>query len=199
MQNEIKVLKDKVESLNDEMKTLDRLNTERAIENLNIKFKLETCESGVVTIIESWESKLYQCESGNQNGVISRKELELCRKELSDEQNSKDHLNKTLQNVEESLEALKDENNALQNQLTSEKAKNENLQNQIRELEKENTRIKSELPNNRRETTNNLRPMTTITTSSMPRTTNANFADNVLVLSTYTSSNKPMTVDFFGE
>ena len=144
MQNEIKVLKDKVERLNDEMKTLDRLNTERAIENLNIKFKLETCESGVVTIIESWESKLYQCESGNQNGVISRKELELCRKELSDEQNSKDRLNQTLQSIEKSLNVMQDKNDELQNQLTSEKAENENLQNEIQQLKSEKIKLQSE-------------------------------------------------------
>ena len=142
--------------------------------------------------IETLQSKLNACQSGNRDAILCEKELDLRRDELIDSQNEQTKLAEKLRKTE-------NKNDALQNELASEKTKNENLQHQIRELEKENTKIKSELSNNRRETTNNLRPMTTITTSSMPRTTNANFADNVLVLSTYTSSNKPMTVDFSGE
>ena len=149
--------------------------------------------------IESLQSKLDACQSGNQDAILCEKELDLRRDELIDSQNAKIKLAEKLRKTESYLKSLENKNDALQNELASEKTKNENLQHQIRELEKENTKIKSELSNYRRQTTNNLRPMTTITTSSMPRTTNANFADNVLVLSTYTSSNKPMTVDFSGE
>ena len=149
--------------------------------------------------VESLQSKLDACQSGNQDVILCETELDLCRDELIDSQNEQTKLTEKLRKTENNLKFLKNKNDALQNELASEKTKNENLQNQIRELEKENTKIKSELSNNRRQTTNNLRPMTTITTSSMPRTTNANFADNVLVLSTWQSSNKPMSVDFSGE
>ena len=126
MKNEIKVLKDKVENLNNEWRTLDHLYTERTLENLNL------------------QTKLAQCKSGNQNRLISRKELELCRKELSDELNSKDHLNQTLQSMELNLEAVQDENDALQGRLTSEKAKNKNFEKRIQQLESEKIRMQSE-------------------------------------------------------
>ena len=126
MKNEIEVLKDKVESLNNEWRTLDHLYTERTLENLNL------------------QTKLAQCKSGNQNRLISRKELELCRKELSDELNSKDHLNQTLRSMELNLEAVQDENDALQGRLTSEKAKNKNFEKRIQQLESEKIRMQSE-------------------------------------------------------
>ena len=126
MKNEIKLLKDKIDNLNDDRQTLDRFYTECTIENLNLQTKLD------------------QCESGNHNGVICRKELELCRNELSDEQKSNEQLNHTLQNVEESLEAVQNENDAFQNQLTSEKAENGNLQKEIQKLKSEMIRMQSE-------------------------------------------------------
>ena len=48
-------------------------------------------------------------------------------------------------------------------------------------------------------TTTSTAPVTTTTTPSMPWTTNSTLSYTVLVLSTYRSSNKPMTVDFNGK
>ena len=75
-------------------------------------------------MIEHLYSELEQCKSGNQDSVISRKELDLCRDELSDELNEKNQLNRNLQ-------VLRNHNNSLQNQLASKRTENQNLQTQL--------------------------------------------------------------------
>ena len=160
MQNEIKILNDKVDDLNNERRRLNGHYTRCTIENLNLQSKLDTCESEIVTIIDSWQSKLNQCESANQDGVISRKELEQCREELTNEQNSKDKLNQNLQRTIQSLEAAKDQNDKLKNQLTLEKAENENRLNRIQQLEVEKSRMQTQSARNQTELKNKIRDLT---------------------------------------
>ena len=84
--------------------------------------------------IESIQSELAQCKSGNQDAVLTRKELDLCHNELTEEQNSKEQLSRNFQSANGNIKTL-------QNQLKSEKAENENLRNRIQQLESEKSRI----------------------------------------------------------
>ena len=99
------------------------------------------------------QSELDQCKSGNQDSVITRKELDSCRYELTEEQNSKEQLSRNFQSANGNIKTL-------QNQLNSEKAENENLRNRIRQLETENTRIQSGSSRNQREMSNKVRSLT---------------------------------------
>ena len=99
------------------------------------------------------QSKLDQCKSGDQNAVITRKELDSCLDELDDEHNSKEQLSQKIRSAEGNIKTLKDEKEGLQNQLNSEKSQNENLRDRIRQLEIEKTKILSEFEN-QRETVN---------------------------------------------
>ena len=117
--------------------------------------------------IESLKSELKKCQSGYQDAVISRKELDLCRDELSDELNEKNKLNRN-------LKALQNENNSLQNQLASKTAENENfktqltakeaenedLRSRIQRLESDNAELQSQLSRNQHETSNEIQAMT---------------------------------------
>ena len=110
--------------------------------------------------MQSLQSKLDQCNSGNQDAVITRKELDLCRDKLTEEQNSKEQLFLNLINAKGNTKTLEDENEVLQIQLNSEKVENENLRNRIRQLENENIRIQSESSQNQREMANKVRGLT---------------------------------------
>ena len=46
------------------------------------------------------QSKLDQCKSGDQNAVITRKELDSCLDELDDEHNSKEQLSQKIRSAE---------------------------------------------------------------------------------------------------
>ena len=126
-------MQDKIKLLNEGNQRLNDLYTDGIAENRNLQNKLDTCENRVMSL----QSTLDQCQSDYQDAVISRKELELCRDELIDEQNAKEALNKN-------LEIMESENTELRNNLTSEKAENENLRNRIRQLEIEKIGIQSE-------------------------------------------------------
>ena len=118
---------------------------------------------------DSMQSKLVQCESGNQGAIIIKNELDSCRGDLTDEQNSKQQiyqdllsakqnvksledennkLNKSLQSANRNIETLKDEKKVLQTQLISEKTESDrltdSLRNRILQLENEKGRIQSE-------------------------------------------------------
>ena len=84
--------------------------------------------------IESLEAELDACKSDDQDAVLCKKQLDLCRGELIDGENAVNNLNDILRTTQENLKALENENDALQNQLASEKAENETLQKQIRKL-----------------------------------------------------------------
>ena len=103
--------------------------------------------------LESMQSELDQCQSGNQDAVITRKELDLCRDEFVKEQNSKEQLSRNLQSANGKIKAL-------QNELNSEKAENVNLRNRIQKLEHENARIQSESSRNQQEMSNKVRSLT---------------------------------------
>ena len=83
------------------------------------------------------QSKLDQCESGSQDAVTTRKELDLCHHRLSDEQ-------KSTKDLKRNIKTLQNNNDKLQNQLTSKNNEIENLRNRIRGLEREETRIQSD-------------------------------------------------------
>ena len=112
--------------------------------------------------IQSLQSKLDQCESGNQDAIITKNELDLCRGELTDEQNSKQQINQDLQSAKENIKTLKDQNKKLnqslqsakrnietlkddkkelQNQMVSEKAESKRLLDKTRKLENEKQRL----------------------------------------------------------
>ena len=118
-------MQEKIKLLNDGNQRLNDLYTDGIAENRNLQNKLDTCENRVMSL----QSTLDQCQSDYQDAVISRKELELCRDELIDEQNAKEALNKN-------FEIMESENTELRNKLTSEKAENENLRNRIEKLRK---------------------------------------------------------------
>ena len=71
--------------------------------------------------IGSMQSKLDQCQSGNQDTVIIRKELDLCRDELTDEQNSKEKLSQNLSSAQRNIKTLEDDNRKLDQSLLSTK------------------------------------------------------------------------------
>ena len=122
--------------------------------------------------IKTIQSKLDQCESGSQVVVTTKKELDLCRDELSDEQKSKEDLKRN-------VKTLQNDNDKLQKQLTSKNDEIENLRNRIRGLESEKNRIQSESSKNQREAANKIRNLTSENTklqktiSSRPKITNS--------------------------
>ena len=110
--------------------------------------------------VESMQSELDQCQSGYQEAVIIRKELDLCRDELTNEQNSKEQLFQNLRNAQGNITTLKDDKEKLQVQLNSEKAENVNLRNRIQQLENEKARIQSESSQNQLEISDKVRDLT---------------------------------------
>ena len=123
------------------------------------------------------QSKLDHCETDNQEKVIIKKELDSCRDELTDEQNSKQQIyqdlqgakqnikaledenkryNRSMRSANRNIETLKDEKKVLQNQLNSEKAENDNLRNQIRQLKKEKSIEVGKLSNQNQDLQNSL-------------------------------------------
>ena len=99
---------------------------------------------------DSMQSKLDQCESGNQDAIITHNELDSCRGELTDEKNSKQRIYQDLQSSKRNIETLEDDKKVLQNQLNSEKVESDRLRDRIRKLENENQRLNSanqNLPN----------------------------------------------------
>ena len=123
-----------------------RLHDSYEARNQDLQNRLDTCENQNGALLD-------QCQSSNQEAVITRKELDLCRNELTAEQNSNDQLSRNLRNKEGNIKTLK-------NQLNSEKAENENLRNRIRQLENENARIQSESSRNQREMSNKVGDLT---------------------------------------
>ena len=108
---------------------------------------------------DSMQSKLDQCESGNQDAIMTQNELVSCRDELTNEHNLKQQIyqklqsakqkvkileddnkrhSQSLQSAERNIETLKDDKKVLQNQLNSEKTESERLRDRIRKLENEN-------------------------------------------------------------
>ena len=85
-----------------------------------------------VAMIEHLNFKLEECKSGNEDAVIPRKELDLCRDELSDELNQKNQLNQNLQVLQNQLASEKTENENFKTQLTAEKAEIQDLRSRIR-------------------------------------------------------------------
>ena len=137
MQDEIKLLNEKVDYLNEGNRKL-HASCETRIQKLQNKLNQK-------------ETLMDQCQSGNQDAFITRKELDSCRDELTDEQDSKQQIYQNLQNAKQNIktledenkrhssniETLKDEQKILQNQLNLEKAENDNLGHQIRQLKNE--------------------------------------------------------------
>ena len=80
MQDEINLLNEKVDYLNDGNRRL-HASYETRIQELQDKLSKFENQNGAL---------LDQCQSGNQDAVIIRKELDLCRDELTKEQNSKE-------------------------------------------------------------------------------------------------------------
>ena len=101
-----------------------------------------------------------QCKNGKPGAVITEKEFDLCRDELTDEQDSKKQLFQNLKIAKRNIKTLEDEKEVLQNQLNSEKAGTENLRNRIRQLENEKTRIQSESARNQRESADKVHRLT---------------------------------------
>ena len=91
------------------------------------------------------QSKLDQCESGNQEAVIAKKELDSCRRELSAVQTSERKLSHDLRTAKKNYRTLKDKKEVLYNQLNLEKTESENLRNRIRQLEIENDELHNQL------------------------------------------------------
>ena len=87
---------------------------------------------------DSIQSKLVKCESGYQGVIIAKNELDSCRGELTDEQNSKQQVYQDLQSAKRNIKTLEGDKKVLQNQLNSEKAESDRLRDQIRKLENDN-------------------------------------------------------------
>ena len=143
MQDEIKLLKEKVDYLNDGSRKLHDLYDKSREKSRNLQKKLESCESG------------------NQDEMILRKELDLCRDELLDEKNLNDQQYRNLRLAERNIKSLEGENDELQNQLTAEKAKIQNLQNRIQQLESDLSRMQSQSSQNQREMRKKVQVLTT--------------------------------------
>jgi len=71
--------------------------------------------------MESMQSELDQCQSGNQDAVIIKKELDLCRDELTEEQDSKELLSQNLRSAQRNIKTLEDDNQKLDQSLLSAK------------------------------------------------------------------------------
>ena len=147
MGDEIKLLNEKLDYLTEGSRRLHGLYDKSIEKNRNLQNKLDTCENETISL----QSTLHQCQTGNQNGLISRKELESCRDEVTEEQNAKEVLN-------QNLKVMEHQNTDLRNQLASEKAENENLRNRIRQLENGMISLQSE--SGHRELANKIRDLT---------------------------------------
>ena len=91
--------------------------------------------------IESLQSQLSGCQSNNQDSNITGKELDLCREELTDEQNSKDELKQNItmlegrnRKLDQSLKSAKRNITALEDENQELRDHNQNLENQILKL-----------------------------------------------------------------
>ena len=82
------------------------------------------------------QSELDHCETDNQGKVIIKKELDLCRGELTDEQNSKQQINQDLQNEKQNVKTLEDENKKLKQSLQSAERRIETLKDDKKVLKK---------------------------------------------------------------
>ena len=162
-------LNSKITILTGEVKLMqsDKETGEQSLQ-FHVFFDHETCQTKISTgtklsngrRVESMQSELDQCQSGYQEAVIIRKELDLCLDELTDEQNSKEQLFQNLRNAQGNITTLKDDKEKLQGQLNSEKAENENLRNRIQQLENENPRFRSESSQNQLEMSDKVRGLT---------------------------------------
>ena len=123
---------------------IDQLNSRIKVLTGEVKL-LEGTKLHQEKRIESIQSELEQCQSGVQGVVVIRKELDLCRDELTDEKDSKEQLSKDLRIAKGNIKTLEDGKEALQNELNSKKAETENLRNQTGQLQNVKTRILSEL------------------------------------------------------
>ena len=101
--------------------------------------------------VQSLQSKLDQCESDNQDAIITKHELDLCRGELTDEQNSKQQIYQDLQRAKKNIKTFQDDKKILQNQLKSsneiidsEQAESKRLRDQTRKLEEEIQSLKNQ-------------------------------------------------------
>ena len=101
--------------------------------------------------IQSLQSKLDQCESDNQDAIITKHELDLCRRELTDEQNSKQQIYQDLQRAKKNIKTFQKDKKILQNQLKSskeiidsEQAESKRLRDRTRKLEKEIQSLKNQ-------------------------------------------------------
>ena len=94
---------------------------------------------------DSMQSKLNQCDSGYQDAIITKNELDSCRGELTDEQNSKQQIYQDLQNAKRNIKTLRDDKNVLQNKLNLEKTENDNLRHQFTTVEKSEKKLNKRL------------------------------------------------------
>ena len=92
------------------------------------------------------QSKLDQCESDNQYAIITKNELESCRGELTDEQNSKQQIYQELQSAKRNIKTLEDRIGKLENENQDLSNENQNLQNSL-DLCQETGKIKLTLRN----------------------------------------------------
>ena len=122
MQDKMKLLNERNQRLND---LYYKLYTNGTAENRNLQNR-----------VMSLQSTLDQCQSNNQDAVISRKELELCRDELNDEL----IVNNSLQNQLASKTA---ENENFKAQLMAKEAENDDLRSRIRRLESDKAKLQS--------------------------------------------------------
>ena len=138
LQDEIKLLKEKVDYLNKGNRRLNNLYEKRGEKIKNLESELNGCKDK----IGSLQSTLDQCESRNQDAVICEKELGLCRNKLNDEQNEKNQLEKRFQNIEKTVLQLEGENT----KILFESFRNQTLHaKQIRVLTEENENLQNAL------------------------------------------------------
>ena len=112
---------------------LDLASTQAMQDEINLlNEKVVYLENGNRRLHDSYErrdqeqqDKLETCENQNEAVVITRRELDLCRDELTDEQTSKEQLNQNLRSVKQNMKSLELEN--------------ENLRYRIRRLESDKT------------------------------------------------------------
>ena len=151
-----------------------------------------------------------QCDNSNniiyQNEILKKQneELKMKVKKLEEERDAVTKKNLHCQSENISNRELIQELRTSQSKLTSdlEICKSADVDRLIsdKELEECNQELEAEKKKNYQcKSTISAAPVTTTTTSSMPWTTNSALSYTVLVLSTWNSQNKPMTVDFNGK
>ena len=150
-----------------------------------------------------------QCDNSNnilyQNEILKKQneELKMKLEKLEEERDAVTKKNLHCQSENISNRELIQELRTSQSKLTSdlEICKSADVDRLIsdKELEECNQELEAEKKKNYQcKSTISAAPVTTTTTSSMPWTTNSALSYTVLVLSTWNSQNKPMTVDFNG-